>query len=104
MENMESMKHAKIIETEQGLPLVFQIDEGHRRVCSYKMEGGNVAIIFGVSNEKVDKPSERYKAKEGEETQLLCGIVVDKPEFAKIIGNYFIRVGEAMESERSDDN
>ena len=59
MENMESMKHAKIIETEDGLPLVFQIDEGHRRVCSYKIESGNVAIIFGFYNEKVDKPTER---------------------------------------------
>lgn len=104
MENMKLIKHAKTIETGGGLPLVFQIEEGHRRVCSYKMEAGNVAVIFGVSNEKVDKPSVKYKKKEGEETQLLCGIVVDKPEFAKIIGNYFIRIGEKMESERSDDN
>lgn len=101
---MDAFEHAKIVDSAEGLPLVFEIDEGHRRVCSYRMEKGNVAVIFGVSNKKADKPTEKYKPQKGEETELLCGVVIDKPEFAKIIGNYFIRIGEQMESERGEEN
>ena len=98
---LDMRKHAIVYQEGNPYPYVFHILPGHRRGGIAK--AGNGDIVFMVGSSSVEsEPTKGYKRKEGETVEYLFGFVINSPEEAEILGEFFVETAEKMRSGEID--
>ena len=90
-------KHAIVYQEGNPYPYVFHILPGHRRGGVAKAGNGDIVFMMGSSSVE-SEPTSNYQRKEGESIEYLFGFVINSPEEAETLGEFFTDVAEKMRS------
>ena len=94
------VKHVQIyINDDHIIPMVFEFEEGYGRTGYFKTEDGKTLTMFAVSDTKTLQPSAKYSPQKEEKYTQLFGFVVNSPEHAIVLSEYFRKLAMEMEDE-----
>ena len=97
----EIREHAIIYHEGSTYPYMFHILPGHRRGGIVKAGNGDIVFMMGASSVE-SEPTKDYKRKEGETVEYLFGFVINSPEEAETLGEWFVETAEKMRSGEID--
>ena len=98
---IDMRKHAIVYQEGNPYPYVFHILPGHRRDGVVKTDGGKFVFMIGSSSVE-SEPTKNYQRKEGEQVEYLFGFVINSPEEAETLGEWFVEIAEKMRSGEID--
>ena len=90
-----AVKHGMIIEAGNPLPFIVEVQAGYRRGGIMLKDDGKPVFMIGASNMTAE-PTMNYKRRKDEEVDYLFGMVIQSPEEAEVLGEYFREIAEKM--------
>ena len=95
MKKCIAVEHGFIVEMGDPLPFIVEVQAGHRRGGIMLKDDGKPVFVVGASNITAE-PTRNYKRRENEEIDCLFGMVIQSPEEAEVLGEYFKEIAEMM--------